>query len=102
MSRNKYKRPSGRRKQQPGPLILLAAGGLLLMIGAVFALNQSSAPKAALEVSGTPRLRVDQEKIDLGNVKLGQTVQASFQITNVGDQALRFAEAPFIEVKEGC
>jgi hypothetical protein len=29
-------------------------------------------------------------------------VEVSFQLTNVGDQALRFSKAPYIEVLEGC
>jgi hypothetical protein len=45
---------------------------------------------------------VDKEKVDLGEVKLGKTVEVSFELTNVGDQTLRFSEQPFIEVKEGC
>jgi hypothetical protein len=45
---------------------------------------------------------VDQEKVDLGIVKLGQTVDVKFKLTNVGDQTLRFSKAPYIEVLEGC
>jgi len=103
MSQTKYKKHTKRKKQQrPWPLIILAASGLLLIIGAVFAFSQSSKPKATIEVTGSPSLRVDQEKVDLGNVKLGQMVNVSFQLTNVGDQTLWFTEAPTIEVKEGC
>jgi hypothetical protein len=83
-------------------MILLFAGGVLLVIGAVFALNKPSQPKAAIEVSGTPSLKVDREKVDLGNVKLGQTVDVKFTIMNVGDQTLRLSKAPYIEVLEGC
>jgi cell division septal protein FtsQ len=41
-----------RKKIQPWPMILLVAGGLLLVIGAVFAFNKPSEPKAAVEVNG--------------------------------------------------
>ena len=103
MSQTKYKKHTKRKKQQrPWPLIILAASGLLLIIGAVFAFSQSSKPKATIEVTGSPSLRVDQEKVDLGNVKLGQMVNVSFQLTNVGDQTLWFTKTPTIEVKEGC
>ncbi len=33
---------------------------------------------------------------------LGQTVEVSFQVSNAGDQPLRFSQAPYIEVLEGC
>lgn len=91
-----------RRKIQLWPMILLFAGGVLLVIGAVYVLNKPSQPKAAIEVSGTPSLKVDQEKVDLGKVKLGQTVEVKFKIMNVGDQTLRFSKAPYVEVLEGC
>ena len=90
------------RKKQLWPMILLLAGGVLLVIGAVSVLNKPSQPKATIEISGAPSLKVDREKVDLGNVKLGQTVEVKFQIMNVGDQTLRFSKAPYIEVLEGC
>lgn len=103
MSQTKTKKNIKRKKQQsPWPIIALAVGGLLLLVGAVFAFKQPSKPKATIEVTGAPSLKVDQEQIDLGDKKLGQTVEVSFQLTNVGDQTLRFSAAPYIEVKEGC
>jgi len=54
------------------------------------------------EVTGAAALKPDQEKINLGEVHLGNTVSASFQLTNVGDQPLHFAKAPYIQVVEGC
>jgi len=91
-----------RRKKQLWPIILLLAGGVLLVVGAVSVLNKPSQPKAAVEVSGSPSLKVDKQKVDLGNVKLGKTVEVKFQIMNVGDQTLRFSKAPYVEVLEGC
>ena len=75
------------------------------MVGLAFFIlrgNQNSQPLAAIEVHGAPSLKADQEQIDLGNVSLGQTVQVSFRLTNVGDQPLRFSEKPYIEVVKGC
>lgn len=89
------------KKKQPWPVILLVAGGLLV-VGAIFAVRKPSEPKAAIEVTGAPSLKVDQEKVDLGNVKLGQTVDVKFKLTNVGDKTLRFTETPYVEVVEGC
>jgi len=103
MSQNKYKKQAKKRKQKSAwPLVVLVVGGFLLVFGAVFAFSQSSRPKAPIEVTGSPSLKVDKEKVDLGDVKLGQTVQVSFQITNVGDKPLRFTKEPYVEVKEGC
>jgi hypothetical protein len=90
------------RKKQIWPMILLFAGGMLLVIGAVKAFAKPPEPKAAIEVSGTPSLKVDQEKVDLGDIKLGRTVEVTFKLMNVGDQTLRFSKAPYIEVLEGC
>ena len=81
--------------------------GVLVLAGAAFAFWQSSnssGPSASFtpEAQGAPRLQADKQKVDLGNVQLGQTVQVSFEITNTGDQPLRFAKDPFVEVVEGC
>jgi len=59
-------------------------------------------PLAAIEVHGATSLKVDKEQIDMGDVKLGRMVEASFLLTNVGDQPLRFTKPPYIEVVEGC
>jgi cell division septal protein FtsQ len=105
MSQTKHNKYSKRCKQKPTwPLAMLVAGILVLILAAVFAFSQSSKskPKAAIEVTGSPSLKVDKETVDLGNKRLGQQVKVSFQLTNVGDQPLRFTSAPTIEVKEGC
>lgn len=83
------------------PLALILGAGLLLILGAA-AVFQLSKPGSALEQKGPPSLTVDVEEINLGDIPIGQTVQASFKITNTGDQPLKFTEAPYIEVKEGC
>jgi hypothetical protein len=77
-------------------------GALLLCLVALAAALQQPAPAALLEVSGAPSLAVDRDKIDLGDVRLGEWVSASFEIANVGDQNLGFIEAPYVEVVEGC
>ncbi|HEX9090291.1 MAG TPA: hypothetical protein VF831_02325 [Anaerolineales bacterium] len=99
--KNKKQYKHGRRKT-PWPLLFLVGGGVLLIFGAVIVLNKPSQAKVPIEVSGSPSLKVDKVRVDLGNVKLGRTVDVSFQLTNVGDQTLRFAKTPYIEVVEGC
>jgi hypothetical protein len=103
MSQTKPKKYAKHRKQNtPWLPILLAAGGLLLILGAAFAFSQPSKPNAAIEVTNAPSLKVDQEKVDLGDVKLGVPVKVSFQLTNVGDRPLKFTQEPYIEIQEGC
>ena len=90
------------RKKQSWPLILLFGGVALLVFGVASALRKPSEPKAAVEVNGSPSLKVDQQRVNLGDVKLGQTVDVKFQLMNVGDQTLHFTKTPFVEVVEGC
>jgi hypothetical protein len=82
-------------------LVPFLGAGLLLILGAA-AVFQFSKPGNTLEQNGAPNLNADVEEINLGDIPVGQTVQASFKITNTGNQPLKFSEAPYIEVKEGC
>ncbi len=92
--------PQTKRNLLPFWLVLAGLGFVLL---AVFALNtHKPQPKANLEVQGAPGLKVAPESIDHGNVKLGQTIRDTLQITNVGDQPLQLTRPPYIEVIEGC
>ena len=103
MSQNKANRYSKKRHRRNKWLpVFLALGGVLLVSLAFLALRKDPAPKAPIEVIGAPSLIVDQEKVDLGDMKFNQPAQVSFQITNVGDQTLRFTKDPYIEVVEGC
>lgn len=90
------------RKKKTWPMIMLLAGVLLLVVAAFSLFKPPSEPKVGIEVSGAPSLKVDQETVNLGDVKLGQTVQVEFKLMNVGDQPLRFSKAPYIEVLAGC
>jgi hypothetical protein len=81
----------------------LSLAGLVLVLIAGWALWSSNAQtKANVEVKGAPRLKVDQETIDHGALKLGNQVHDEIRVTNIGDQPLLFSEAPYIEVKQGC
>ena len=92
------------RKAVPPGLLWIVLGGILLVGLAVLVIVAftPSAPPAAVEVSGAPSLKVDQEKVDLGTVQLGQTVSVSFELANAGDQPLRVTKSPYVEVVEGC
>ena len=87
------------KKANRKPLIVLGLGGLVLILAAIFfALQAGSGDTGA----GTPKLVVDQDKIDYGYVKFGNNKTFSIKVTNAGDGVLRFKEAPVVEVLEGC
>ncbi|OGC77890.1 MAG: hypothetical protein A2Z27_03135 [candidate division Zixibacteria bacterium RBG_16_50_21] len=95
----KYQKKRRRNNSKWIP-ILVALGGFLLIGVTFLAFRDKSG--TAFGDTGTPNLKVDKEMIDLGDVKLNQPVQVSFQLTNAGDGMLRFTKDPYAEVVEGC
>ena len=89
----KYRKQS--QKRRSFPWLLVALGGGLLLVAVLFA-NRNG------DGSGTPSVSVDQQRIDYGYVKFGETRSIAVKVTNTGDGTLRFKEAPYIEVVEGC
>ena len=89
--KNQKYRKHNQRKNFPWLLFALG-GGLLLLAAILFARTGS----------GTPAVAVDQEQIDYGYVKFGESRQFAIEVTNRGDGTLRFKEQPYIEVLEGC
>jgi hypothetical protein len=82
---------------------LIGLGGLLLLaLAVVFYKNSQPGPNVPVEVTGSSKLKVDKEQVDLGYIKLGNTVKVDFKLTNVGDQPLKLTEQPYVEVVEGC
>jgi hypothetical protein len=95
------------KTSQPGPLMVVLAGALLLIVAAFFVFRGNSGSSSTPPANFTPEasgghLKVDRDSVDLGNVPLGKTVQVAFTLTNTGDRTLKFTEAPYIDVKEGC
>lgn len=85
------------------PFWLIIAGIGLVLVAVWALLNSGGSDKAAIEVTGAPKIKVDQETFDYGDVKLGVTpIRTVVWVTNVGDKVLKFSEAPYIEVLEGC
>lgn len=86
-----------RQKQKKSfPWLFVAIGGILLIAAAFFFAKQNA------DSGGTPSIAVDQQKIDYGDVKFNVEKTFAIKVTNTGDGILRFKEAPYIEVLEGC
>ena len=99
MSRKQTKTSPKRTAVPPGVIVLIAGCLLLLGLVAVAIWNSVAGTQGT---GGKPSLSVDTEKIDLGDVPLGQTVSAAFTLTNTGDAPLTFSRAPYIQVAAGC
>jgi len=99
MSR-KQKRPKHRKQKQEQnfPWILLILGGIFIAVAAFLFARQGGGGDGG----GTPSITVDQQKIDYGDVKFGVSKTFAIKVTNTGDGTLRFKEAPYIQVLEGC
>ena len=99
-----HKRPKPHRKPANAlaPILIVLGGVLLLGLTAFLVWRGNASSSVVIEVTGAPRLKADKEKVDLGDVRLGQIVQVSFEVANVGDRPLRFTEDPYVEVVEGC
>ena len=93
------------RRQRRFPTFwVLVIGGLLLVAGAIllFRPGSGTATLAPIEVQGQAAIRVDQQEIKFGDMKFNIQKTFTITVTNVGDKPLRFAQAPYIEIVEGC
>jgi hypothetical protein len=104
MNKIKAQRAAQRQRKKNATLLLLVslAGVLLVVLAVSLAVRRPATSDFTPEVQGSSSLKADREKVDLGDVRLGETVQVSFELTNAGDRILRFARDPYIEVVEGC
>jgi hypothetical protein len=98
-----------RRKQQrqarrtPWSWAVLG-GALLLIIGGVWLAwpGNTTDPNFESQVTGAPRLVVDQTTIDEGDVKVNTQIRTAYRLQNVGDQPLKILGEPAVELIEGC
>lgn len=94
MRRKPRKHAQGRRAS----LVFILAGLALVATAAFIVIGRAGGASAG----GTPHLEVDQQLVDYGYVKLGETRTINISVTNTGDGVLRFKEKPYVEVVEGC
>lgn len=94
-NRQKYRK---QRQKQKIPWIILAIGGVMLVLAAFLFARQGNGDDGG----GTPSIAVDQQRIDYGDVKFGVNKTFAIKVTNTGDGTLRFKEKPFVQVLEGC
>lgn len=92
--KQKYRR---QKQKKSYPWVLLAFGGVLIIAAIFLFAGQNGG-----DGSGTPVIAVDQQRIDFGDQKFATNLTFAVKVTNTGDGTLRFKEAPYIEVLEGC
>jgi len=95
----------GSKKTQRNWMLFLVLIGFVFVavgIGMARSGKERAADPALIELSGQPSLKVDQDVIDLGELKLNTRLDFEIQVTNVGDQPLEISAAPYIDVREGC
>lgn len=102
MSKGLRKKREQRKKKQR--MVWAISLGVLLVASAVFILmrNANRIYPDLVEVQGRPAVKVDQEVIDYGYVRLNTNLTFDIKVTNVGDKTLQFSETPYVEVLEGC
>lgn len=92
-------------RRTPWPMFVGGAAVLLLVLGIVLVMRPS-APAAnttnATPAADAPRLVVDRQQIDFGQVPLDIPVKATFQLSNAGGQPLQIVSQPVVEVRQGC
>jgi hypothetical protein len=100
MQKKHNRRSSNQNRGNPRGIFLLVLLGVAVIAAALVFASQAGSQETTGVVG--PRLSVDQEVIDFGQVKMGQPVSAAFKLTNTGDSDLRLTKEPYIEVVEGC
>ncbi len=81
------------------PFVLV---GLLALVGAGLFAYGAFAQSADIQGKNGPRLQVDRDTLDLGDLHYDKTVRASFKVTNAGDGTLKLEPPKVATAVEGC
>lgn len=106
----KSRKSKNRRKQGSQPSrfpwhwLAFGAAAILLAVAGLFAWEPWSddQPPATPQVTGGPRLSVDQLVVDEGYLRYDVPVRTTFRLSNVGDQPLEIVGTPQVQLVEGC
>jgi hypothetical protein len=104
MSRKTYrKKKQAASRRFPWLWVVVSSALLLVAAGLAFVWSPDQTdPNFVPEVTGSPRLSVEQTEIDEGEVKLNKTIRTAFRLKNVGDEPLYIKGEPVVELVEGC
>lgn len=90
-------RTQKKKKKFPWPMVVL--GGVLVIAAAFYLGNRTGLRPHG---SGPPKIAVDPQKIDYGDVRFGTNKTFDLEVTNIGGDVLRFGREPYLEVLAGC
>jgi hypothetical protein len=99
-----YKKRTAKPKSKL-PMLYIGIGAALVVVVAVWFIvnNQKDSSVTESELTGAPpKLEVDKELIDFGDVPFNEFVTARFKVSNTGGQPLHFTQNPYVEIVEGC
>jgi len=86
-----------RKKTFPWGKVVLCA--ILVIAAAFYFVDHRGLSKHG---SGPPKIAVDPQKIDYGDVRFGTNKTFDIEVTNIGGAVLRFSREPYLEVLAGC
>lgn len=89
-------------------IVAIVVGLTLAGLAGLWYLTRSSEPATASNPGSNgptaegPRLALNEDYFDFGNMKLEQWARREFRLRNVGNQPLMLQGIPTVEVVEGC
>lgn len=99
----KHDRRVGRRRSRTWALVTVAVAAVVGIVAGVIAMSGTSGRGASpASASGTPRLVVDRDTIDLGRFAFNAPARAVFTVSNSGNGPLEVTDALRVRAVQGC